>query len=100
MSTYHCAPYYKERRRVDLTDRIAKMKAAITGTHTNGDMTTEMTLMQQQPQRAYSTPGALVADILFEGTASVTAPVAMEARPTAEQTPNKTLSFSQPSTQK
>jgi hypothetical protein len=41
-----------------------------------------------------------VADILFEGTASVTAPVAMETRPTVEQTPNKTLSLSQPSTQR
>jgi len=52
-------------------------------------MTTEMTLMQQQPQRAYSTPGTIVADILFEGTASVTAPVALEARPTTEQTPSR-----------
>jgi hypothetical protein len=56
-----------------------------------------MTMARQQPQRAYSTPGALVADILFEGTAGVTAPVAIETRPTVEQTPNKALSLSQPS---
>jgi hypothetical protein len=86
--------------RVDLSDRIAKMQSAITGTHTSGEVTTVMTMAQQQPQRAYSTPGALVADILFEGTASVTAPVAMETHPTAEQTPNKTLSLSQPSPQR
>ena len=86
--------------RVDLSDRIAKMESAITGTHTSGDVTTAMTMARQQPQRAYSTPGALVADILFEGTASVTAPVAMETRPTAEQTLSKTSSFSQPSTQR
>jgi hypothetical protein len=85
--------------RVDLSDRIAKMQSAITGTHTSGEVTTAMTMAHQQPQRAYSTPGALVADILFEGTASVTAPVAMETRPTTEQMPSKTLSFSQPSTQ-
>jgi len=86
--------------RVDLSDRIAKMQSAITGTHTSGEVTTVMTMAQQQPQRAYSTPEALVADILFEGTASVTAPVAMETHPTAEQTPNKTLSLSQPSPQR
>lgn len=86
--------------RVDLSDRIAKMQSAITGTHTSGEVTTVMTMARQQPQRAYSTPGALVADILFEGTASVTAPVAMETHPTAEQTPNKTISLSQPSPQR
>lgn len=84
-------PFLQRAARVDLTDRIAKMKAAITGRHTNGDMTTEMTLMQQQPQRAYSTPGAIVADILFEGTAGVTAPVALEARPMPEQTPSPSV---------
>lgn len=81
-------PALQRAARVDLTDRIAKMKAAITGRHTSGDVTTEMTMMQQHPQRAYSTPGALVADILLEGTASVTAPVTMATRPTAEQTPS------------
>jgi hypothetical protein len=86
--------------RVDLSDRIAKMQSAITGTHTSGEVTTVMTMAQQQPQRAYSTPGALVADILFEGTARVTAPVAMETRHTTEQTLSKTSSLSQPSTQR
>jgi len=86
--------------RVDLTDRIAKMQSAITGTHTSGEVTTAMTMARQQPQRAYSMPGALVADILFEGTAGVTAPVAMETRPTVEPTPNKALSLSQPSTKR
>jgi hypothetical protein len=85
--------------RVDLSDRIAKMKSAITGTHPSGDVTRAMTIAQQQPQRAYSIPGALVADILLEGTATVTAPVAMETRTTPGQTPGKTSIFSQPSTQ-
>jgi hypothetical protein len=43
----------------------------------------DVQMARQQPQRAYSTPGALVADILFEGTATVTAPVAMESSPTS-----------------
>ncbi|MEO8339775.1 MAG: DUF4403 family protein [Nitrospirota bacterium] len=75
----------QEAARVDLSERIAKMQSAITGTHTSGEVTTVMTMAQQQPQRAYSTPGALVADILFEGTASVTMPVAMETRSRGEQ---------------
>ena len=89
----------QEAAQVDLSDRIATMQSAITGTHTRGEVTTVMTVAQQQPQRAYSTAGAVVADIVFEGTASVTAPVAMETHPPAEQTPNKTLSLSQPSPQ-
>jgi hypothetical protein len=93
-------PKIQRAARVDLSDRIAKMKSAITGTHTSGEVTTAMTMTRQQPQRAYSTPGAIVADILFEGTASVTAPVALETRPTTEQMPISTSSFSQPSTQR
>ena len=89
----------QEAARVDLSDRIAKMQSAITGTHTSGEVTTVMTMAQQQPQRAYSTPGALVADILFEGTASVTMPVTMETRPRGEQTLSMRLSLPQPSTQ-
>jgi hypothetical protein len=89
----------QEAARVDLSDRIAKMQSAITGTHTNGEVTTVMTMAQQQPQRAYSSRGALVADILFEGTASVTMPLAMETRPKGEQTLSMTLSLPQPSAQ-
>jgi hypothetical protein len=86
--------------RVDLSDRIAKMKSAIAGTHPSGDVTREMTIAQQQPQRAYSIPGALVADILLEGTASVTAPLAMETRTTPGQTQGTKSIFSQPSTRR
>jgi len=67
--------------RVDLSDRIAKMKTAMIGTHKSGDLTMDVAMARQQPQRAYSTPGALVADILFDGTASASAPVAMETNP-------------------
>jgi hypothetical protein len=46
-------------------------------------------MARQQGQRAYSTPGALMADILFEGTASASAPVAMETGPNQKQAPSK-----------
>jgi len=71
--------------RVDISDRVAKMKAAMTGTHKSGDLTTDVRMVRQQPQRAYSTPGALVADILFVGTANVIAPVAMETGPAPDK---------------
>jgi hypothetical protein len=76
--------------RVDLSDRIGKMKTAMTGTHQSGDLTMDVQMARQQPQRAYSTPGALVADILFEGTATVTAPVAMESTPPSGTASKKT----------
>jgi hypothetical protein len=63
--------------RVDMADRIAKMKTAMTGMHTNGDLTMDVKMVRQQAQRAYSTPAALVAEILLEGTATASAPVAM-----------------------
>ncbi|MDQ6733055.1 MAG: DUF4403 family protein [Nitrospirota bacterium] len=81
--------------RVDLSDRIAKMKTAMTGTHKSGDLTMDVQMARQQPQRAYSTPGALVADILFEGTATVTAPVAMETGPVQDKMPSKAPAISQ-----
>lgn len=75
--------------RVDLSDRIAKMKTAMSGTHRSGDLTMDVQLGRQQPQRAYSTPGALIADILFEGTASASAPIAMETGSGSDKTQGK-----------
>ena len=76
--------------RVDFSDRIAKMKTAMTGSHKSGDVTIDVAMARQQAQRAYSTPGALMVDILFEGTASASAPVAMETGPSQNQAPSKT----------
>ena len=81
--------------RVDMSDRIAKMKTAMIGRHKSGDLTMDVQMVRQQPQRAYSTPGALVADILFEGTANVTAPVAMETGSGQDKVPSKAPVISQ-----
>jgi hypothetical protein len=74
--------------RVDMADRIAKMRTAMTGMHTNGDVTMEVKMVRQQAQRAYSTPAALVAEILLEGTATASAPVTMLTAPTSDKTPS------------
>ena len=81
--------------RVDMSDRIAKMKAAMAGTHKTGELTMDVQMARQQPQRAYSTPGALVADILFQGTANVVAPVAMETGSGPGKTPTPAPIISQ-----
>ncbi len=75
--------------RVDLSDRIAKMKTAMTGSHKSGDVTMDVAMVKQQAQRAYSTPSGLMADILFEGTASASVPVAMETGSNPKQAPSK-----------
>lgn len=76
------------------------MKSAITGIHPSGNLTREMTIVQQKPQPAYSIPVAMVADILLGGTAADAAAVAMETHTTSGQTPNKTSILSQPPTQR
>jgi hypothetical protein len=65
-----------------LSNRLGKMKSDMTGIHPSSDLTREMTIVQQKPQHADSIPVALIADILLEGTAAITAPVAMETRTT------------------
>lgn len=81
--------------RIDMSDRIAKMKTAMSGTHKSGDLTMDLQMARQQPQRAYSTADALVAEILFEGTANGTAPVAMESGPSQDKIPSKAPIISQ-----
>jgi len=49
----------------------------------------DVAMVKQQAQRAYSTPSGLMADILFEGTASASVPVAMETGSNPKQAPSK-----------
>jgi len=56
---------------IDLSQRIGTMKTAMTGQHKSGDLTMDVLVARQHPERAYSTPQAVVADILLEGTASM-----------------------------
>ncbi len=63
---------------VDLAPQIGKMRSVMTGQHKIGDMTMDIKVERQQTERAYSTPQALVVDIILEGTASATGPLALE----------------------
>ncbi len=54
----------------DLSAQVDRMKQAITGKHTSGNMTMDILVTGQQPDQAHSTPQALVATILLQGTAS------------------------------
>ena len=74
-------PKVQAATKIDLSERLVTMRAAMTGQHKTGDLTTEMKILRQQAERAYSTPEALVADILFEGTASATGRLSVESGP-------------------
>ena len=76
--------------RVDLSDRIAKMKTAMTGVSRTGDMTMDVQIARHPAQRAYSTPGALVAgSASLKAPASATTPIAMETSPGSDKILNK-----------
>ncbi|WP_447976563.1 DUF4403 family protein [Candidatus Nitrospira bockiana] len=55
---------------VDLSQRVGQMKTAMSRQHKSGDLTMDLLVARQQGERAYSTPQAVVADILLEGTAT------------------------------
>ncbi|MGH7231456.1 MAG: hypothetical protein ACREJU_08880, partial [Nitrospiraceae bacterium] len=73
----------KERLRkaamVDLSPYISRMRSAMTGQHKMGSLTMDIALARQRAERAYSTPQGLVADIIFEGTASAAGRMALES---------------------
>jgi hypothetical protein len=62
----------------DLSPQVERMKQAMTGKHTSGNMTMDMLVTGQQSDQAYSTPQALVAAILLQGTASGNGHMAVE----------------------
>lgn len=57
---------------VDLSQRLANMKSALTGQHKSGGLDMDLLLTRQEASQVLSTKEALVADILLEGTASAT----------------------------
>ena len=63
---------------MDFSPQIDQMKQAITGKHTVGTMTMDILVTGQQPDQAHSTPQALIATILLQGTASAHGNIAVE----------------------
>lgn len=72
---------------IDLSDRLGKIRSAMTGQHKAGDLTLDMLMGKQYPQRAYSTPTGIVADILLEGTASAAGRVPVQSTPARSTIP-------------
>jgi hypothetical protein len=62
----------------DFSAQIDRMKQAITGKHTSGNMTMDILVTGQQPDQAQSTPQGLLATILLQGTASANGHVVVE----------------------
>lgn len=63
---------------MDFSSQIDQMKQAITGKHTVGTVTTDILVTGQQPDQAHSTPQALIATILLQGTASAHGNITVE----------------------
>ena len=62
----------------DFSAQINRLKQVMTGKHTSGNTTMDVLITGQQPDQAYSTPQALVATVLMQGTASAASKVAVE----------------------
>jgi hypothetical protein len=54
----------------DMSQQVSKMKSSLSGRHKLGDLALNMALARQRSASAFSTPQALVANVVFEGTAS------------------------------
>ena len=83
---------------VDLSDRLGKIRSAMTGQHKAGDLTLEMLMAKQSPQRAYSTPAGIVADVLLEGTASAAGRVPVQSTPARSTIPGSAAAKPRPLT--
>lgn len=68
----------------DFSAQVDRMKQAITGSHSMGNVTMDILVTGQQPDQAYSTTEALVATILFQGTASAKGHLVIEERAARE----------------
>jgi len=67
---------------IDLSQRIANMKSAMSGQHHSGTLAMDLLMGRQESGRAYSTRDALVVDLILQGTASAAArlPIEQQAR--------------------
>jgi len=83
---------------INLSQRLATMKSALSGQHKSGGIATDLLLARQEAGQVVSTKDAIVADVLLEGTASAVGrlPLRQQAsreameRSTIERTPERT----------
>ena len=73
----------------DMSQQVSKMKSSLSGRHKLGDLALNMALARQRSASAFSTPQALVANVVFEGTASA---VGRFPGQSAEERPQETSS--------
>jgi hypothetical protein len=63
-------PRLRDASTIDLSQRIASMKHALSGQHQSGGLAMDLLLAKQEAGQVASTKDALIADVLLEGTAS------------------------------
>ena len=66
---------------INLSQRLANMKNALSGQHKSGGLATDLLLARQEAGQVVSTKDALVADVLLEGTASAASRLPIREQP-------------------
>jgi len=79
-----------------LARRIGNMKSALSGQHKSGGLAMDLLMGRQEAGQVSSTRDALIADVLLEGTASVTGRVPIKQQAQSERT-ERTLLMEGPS---
>jgi hypothetical protein len=76
---------------INLSQRVASMKSALSGQHKSGGMATDLLLARQQAGQVISTKDAIVADVLLEGTGSAMGRFPMRQQASREATDRSTI---------
>ena len=74
-------PRLRQAAMIDLTQRIANMKSALSGQHRSGWLAMDLLMAHQEAGQVSSTKDAIVADVVLEGTASATGRLSLKKAP-------------------
>ena len=89
-------PQLRHAAAIELARRIGNMKSALSGQHKSGGLAMDLLMGRQEAGQVSSTRDALIADVLLEGTASVTGRVPIKQQAQSEGT-ERTLLMEGPS---
>jgi len=79
-------PHLRHAATIELARRIGNMKSALSGRHKSGGLAMDLLMGRQEAGQVSSTKDALIADVLLEGTASVTGRVPIKQQAQGEGT--------------
>ncbi|HEY6085362.1 MAG TPA: DUF4403 family protein [Nitrospira sp.] len=74
---------------IDLSQRVGPLKTAMSGQYRSGPLSVDLLMGRQEAGRVYSTPDALIADLMLQGAASAAGRLPLEQR--AQREPSGTV---------